>query len=137
VDASVKPQPELKKRALSIKQLRQSRNHLGAWGEQRAADYLQQLGYRILDRNIAYKQLEADIVAFDQSSHELVFVEVKTRVSTKYGPASDAFGWRKLLALQRLAIHYVRLKRLSWDYRFDLISIESAKIRHYQNVSWG
>lgn len=50
---------------------------LGDAGEEAAANYLQEQGFRILGRNIRYKQAELDIVAERQG--ELHFIEVRTR----------------------------------------------------------
>ena len=50
---------------------------LGAWGEEKAAEFLQKKGYRILARNYRVRTGELDLVAETESF--LVFVEVKLR----------------------------------------------------------
>ena len=40
-------------------------NELGKLGEQIAADYLRNKGFRIIARNWRFKQKEVDIIAFD------------------------------------------------------------------------
>ena len=52
-------------------------NEIGQFGEQAASDYLEQKGYKILDRNWRHGRAEIDIVAMDGVT--LVFAEVKTR----------------------------------------------------------
>ena len=46
-------------------------NELGKIGEQKAAEYLKKKGYKILERNYKYKNLEIDIIA--QRKTDLVF----------------------------------------------------------------
>ena len=60
----------------------------GKIGEDAAADYLMNQGYLIICRNFKCMQGEIDIIAKDGES--FVFVEVKTRTSTKYGEAKEA-----------------------------------------------
>lgn len=53
-----------------------SRKEVGAIGESAAAEYLKRHGFKILDRNVARKTGELDIVAAEGDT--LCFVEVKT-----------------------------------------------------------
>ena len=55
----------------------------GLLGEREAEKYLISKGYKIRDRNYRTKIGEIDIVA--EKFNTLVFVEVKTRTSTKLG----------------------------------------------------
>ena len=64
------------------------RRDLGAWGEQHAADYLTCQGYAILGRNVHSSYGEIDLIA--QHQGVVVFVEVKTRASTRFGYPEDA-----------------------------------------------
>ena len=60
----------------------------GKIGEDVAIHYLNKEGYMIICRNFRCLQGEIDIIAKDENY--LVFVEVKTRTSTKYGEAKEA-----------------------------------------------
>lgn len=64
----------------------------GKTGEDMATEYLLKKGYMIICRNFRCFQGEIDIVARDNDY--LVFIEVKTRTSTKYGEAREAVRWR-------------------------------------------
>lgn len=54
-----------------------SRKIIGDEGEKQAADYLEQIGFEILEQNWRHKHLEVDIIAKDGIF--LTFVEVKVR----------------------------------------------------------
>lgn len=64
-------------------------NKLGSWGEQIAGQFYRAHGYRILARNICNphgkRYGEIDLVAIRKKV--IVFVEVKTRRPSKFGPA--------------------------------------------------
>lgn len=79
--------------------------HLGAWGEQRAAEELVRAGLRIIDRNWRCALGEIDIVAIDGT--DLVVVEVKTRRSSAKGSALDAVTPAKLARLRVLAVQWL------------------------------
>lgn len=111
---------------------------LGEHGEKRAADFLLQKNFSILDTNFQVGTHEIDIVAMDNEVNELVFVEVKTRSEAFFGNPSDAVDRVKFRALRRAAALYISAKKL-WhlDYRFDIIAVLPNSIDHYQNVTWG
>ncbi len=99
------------------------RVRLGAWGEQFAADYLEQRGYRVLDRNVRRREGEIDLVALDGDT--LVFVEVKLRRSTAMGGAVEALSGSKQRRLRELATAYAaEHPELPEDLRIDLFAID-------------
>jgi putative endonuclease len=77
------------------------KDDLGRQGEEHAAQYLIDAGYRIVARNWRCPQGEIDLV----TSHgdEIVFVEVKTRSSLRFGHPFEAITVAKLARLRRLA----------------------------------
>jgi putative endonuclease len=56
----------------------------GNIGEDFTARYLENRGYKVLDRNWRIKEGELDIVLLSPEK-EIVFVEVKTRTSASFG----------------------------------------------------
>ncbi|HYE80550.1 MAG TPA: YraN family protein [Clostridia bacterium] len=94
----------------------------GAFGEEIASAYLTERGYRLLDRNFSCKAGEIDIIAVHGDS--IIFIEVKTRSSEKYGQPSEAVSTVKQRRMVRTALYYLQKKRLL-DYmcRFDVIEI--------------
>lgn len=118
------------------------RREVGQKGEQWAAQYLQQQGYEIVERNLRTKQGEIDLIALDQQM--LVFVEVRTRTSTAYGTPGESVNWRKQKKLRELALAYLqRQSRRFPSFRFDVIAItcparvtnpEQVKIEHVKHA---
>jgi putative endonuclease len=94
----------------------------GRIGETYGAEYLEQEGYEILDRNYRTRFGEIDIIARD--SGDLVFVEVKTRTSEQYGLPEEAVDKRKQQKLIRMALTYVADEGYDGDYRIDVLAIE-------------
>ena len=98
------------------------RRALGRRGEDLVAAWYDDAGYRILDRNWRCRDGELDLVL--ARGKTVVFCEVKTRSSTRFGApveAVTAAKQRKLrtLALQWLAAH----DRRGGDLRFDVASV--------------
>lgn len=79
---------------------------LGRAGEQRAAEYLAQGGYDIVDRNWRCSDGEIDLVAVHGDL--LTIVEVKTRSSTRYGHPFESLDRAKTDRLWRLATMWAR-----------------------------
>ncbi|MEK7184086.1 MAG: YraN family protein [Patescibacteria group bacterium] len=109
-----------------------TRQTIGSQGEDRAAQYLQSIGYRILERNKRYKLGEIDIVAKD--GDVLVLVEVKAGKTGIYGYAIERVGTQKRRKLRQLAA------RFSQDYprqqlRIDLVNVNSqGEVIHILNA---
>lgn len=94
----------------------------GARGEEKACDFLQGQGYRILERNYRCRLGEIDIIA--REGRTVVFVEVKARSSGRFGLPQEAVGPRKRRRMTAIALHY--LKSRGWlgePARFDVASV--------------
>ena len=105
---------------------------LGARAEDRAADYLVGQGYTIVTRRHKTRRGEIEIVALD--GDQLVFVEVKFRRAPGYRP-EDSVGKGKMSALTEAAALYVLAMEIQPEsYRFDLIAIDSAGLRHHVDL---
>ena len=107
-------------------------SNLGKQGEELAAAYLEQLGYRLVaanfivpvgrNRNNAIVNAELDLVAYDGSV--LCFVEVKTRASNWFAPPTANVDLRKQRQITRAARVYRRIFGLTdVCYRFDVVSV--------------
>jgi putative endonuclease len=104
---------------------------LGASGEQVAAEYLEQAGLRILDRNWRCTDGEIDIVAAER--RVLVVCEVKTRSSNQYGTPLEAITRAKRGRLRRLAARWLVAHGVLFDeVRIDVIGLTRAPDGAYQ-----
>ncbi|MGA1795576.1 MAG: YraN family protein [bacterium] len=93
-------------------------------GEQLALAHLIALGYTIEDRNYRCPFGEVDIIARDKEI--LVFVEVKTRISGRFGSPQEAVDLRKQRRLSRIALHYLACAHTRGNQdacRFDVVSV--------------
>ena len=112
----------------------------GNKGEGIATRYLRNKGYRILMQNFRTKNGEIDIIATKRDT--LVFVEVKTRLSTEFGTPLEAITPRKVITMTRTAEYYKSTHRDLPDLmRLDAIAItlepdgEVLEIEHMENIS--
>ena len=94
---------------------------LGDFGESIAEEYLKNCGYKILCRNFSVKGGEIDIIATHEKS--LIFIEVKTRTSQKYGYPSEAVNRKKLEHMRCAAESYITQNPTDADVRFDIIEV--------------
>ena len=116
------------------------KQNIGKFGEDIAIKYLENHGYKILERNYRKPWGEIDVVA--QQSDELVFVEVKTQ--------NQEFEWRpeenvtrhKKRQLSKIINTYLKEHRVysEIDFRVDVLGIiindktKIAQIEHIQNI---
>jgi len=99
-----------------------NRRSLGDRGEDLAAASLKKQGYKILERNYRTPLGEIDLIARHRGA--LVFIEVKTRTSNRFGAGQDAVHHGKQARLRKLADYYLKQKRLGEvDVRFDVVGI--------------
>lgn len=107
-------------------------NDLGKKGENLAVEYLQQNGYKILERNWTFQKAEIDIIA--QKEAILAIVEVKTRSSLDFGSPQDFVKPKKIQLLIKAVNAYINYRDIDFDVRFDIIAIhknsETFAIEH-------
>lgn len=94
---------------------------LGIKGEEVAADYLKQNGYKILFRNFTYGRNEIDIIA--ENNEFIVFVEVKTRADNPLVPPSNSVTVSKQRSIIWAAEGYVKRFGITKESRFDVITV--------------
>ena len=93
---------------------------IGEFGEDLAVEHLMSIGFEILHRNWRHRHWEIDIIAMDGTT--TVFVEVKTRKSTKYGMPEEGLTKKKLKTLIAAGAEYLH-KHPNWDIRYDCVAI--------------
>ena len=105
---------------------------LGKLGEDYAAAYLDQLGYRLVAANFtlpvgrnlrgAVVTAEIDLVAYDGDT--LCFVEVKTRASDWFAPPQVNVDLRKRRQITRAARVYRQMLGVDDDpHRYDVVTV--------------
>lgn len=107
--------------------------NVGNFGEMLVITYLENLNYKILERNYNTKFGEIDIIAKDKD--EYVFIEVKTRTSNKYGMPSESVNINKEKHIQDSSKVYIFLNNLENKYiRYDVIEVYFiSKSKYYIN----
>ena len=94
---------------------------LGQWGEELAARYLIEHGYRIVDANWRCRFGEIDLIAKEKGY--LCFVEVKLRKNDRMAAAREFVDARKQRNLRTAAQLYLGIHPTQEQPRFDVIEI--------------
>jgi putative endonuclease len=83
---------------------------------------LERKGYQILAANYRCQFGEIDLIA--EESHELVFIEVKSRTGSAYGRGLESITTRKKHHILRTAWYYLeQLHQSHRPFRFDALEI--------------
>ncbi len=98
------------------------RQLLGKQGERVAEKFIKRRGYKVLELNYRCALGELDIIAEDHGV--LIFVEVKTRLTTGFGVPQAAVTPAKQQKMAQIAQNYLAHKEL-WgvDCRFDVVAV--------------
>jgi uncharacterized protein (TIGR00252 family) len=112
---------------------------IGARGEDAAAQWYQQNGYTVLARNwrpgpgALNPRGELDLIL--AQANVVVFCEVKTRTSNRFGSGAYAVGHSKQQSLRRLATQWLRASDQMWaGLRFDVAVVDGAgEVRVYES----
>ena len=108
----------------------------GILGENMAAEVLIQKGYLIRERNYRYKRSEIDIIA--EKDGILVFIEVKTRKSIRFGFPEEFVSEKKAEMVITAAEQYIYETEWKKDIRFDIVSIvmneNGSEIQHFEDA---
>jgi putative endonuclease len=102
-----------------------TKQEVGRSGEDLAAAWYEANGYRVLDRNWRTRHGEIDIVA--GRGDVVVFCEVKTRTTTRFGRGFDAVGRAKQQRIRRLAVNWLQQSPQRFgQIRFDVVDVDGA-----------
>ena len=104
----------------------------GAAGEARAAQYLIENGYLVVQRNVRLPGGEIDLVCRDGDT--VVFVEVKRRDTRSFGSALGAVDARKRATLRKLAADYLQFMAPAAQARFDVVTLDNGRISLHKNA---
>ena len=102
------------------------RRETGMLGENIACDFLGNNGYKIIERNFRCPGGKVDIIARRQDT--LVFVEVRTRTSRRFGSPEESITPAKMEKLRNVAAYYWQsCADLPESWRIDVVAIEMKK----------
>ena len=107
----------------------------GTIGETMACNYLERLGYHVVERNWKYGRYEIDILAW--YDNVLIVIEVKTRADGYYRPEHYVTRnqWYNIaFATGR----YMDVIGYEWEVRFDIVAItiqkRGSRVTHFKDV---
>ena len=106
----------------------------GAEYEQIAAEYLQNHGVRVIERNYRNRRGEIDIIGLD--GEYTVFVEVKYRKSNINGSPAEAVNFKKQKTICKVADYY-RVTHGMGEFsavRYDVVAVQGTEICWIQNA---
>jgi len=116
-----------------------ARQRLGQRGEDAACEFLVRQGMKVIDRNWRCGYGEADIIVLD--GRTLVFCEVKTRTSKKYGKPEESITFKKRERYYNLiSVYRSRTTTRHSSIRCDAIFItvdkerKNAKLHYVRDV---
>ena len=105
---------------------------LGLKGEKKARRYLFFHGWKILEKNFKSPFGEIDIIA--RKRDVIAFIEVKTRLSDRYGAPSEAVDEARKRRYILGANYFLCNKNCELTVRFDVIEIFRGRLNHIENA---
>ncbi|MDR1495615.1 MAG: YraN family protein [Clostridiales Family XIII bacterium] len=105
------------------------RMNIGRRGEELAVAFLENSGYRILQRNFTCRHGEIDVIAWPRGVNTLCFIEVKCRGNENMGRPHESVGSRKRKHYRQAATIFLMRE---WDnlgvdamteFRFDVMEV--------------
>lgn len=105
---------------------------LGKKGENKACRYLRRCGYKIVARNYKNPFGEVDIIAVKKDV--TAFIEVKTRLSDKFGMPNEAVNYNRRQRYINGAKYYFAGREIDCTVRFDIIEVYDGRINHIINA---
>jgi len=102
------------------------RRNKGQKAEDFAANYLiDKLNYRILTRNFRKAYGEIDLVAFNEESDTIIFIEVKSGNQGSFPYYQESINKRKREKISKVATEYIENSEVEYsNIRFDALFIE-------------
>jgi putative endonuclease len=113
-------------------------HRLGRRFEDLAVGWLEQRGWRVLERNVRFQRREIDLIA--RRGAVLAFVEVKGRRGAGYGRPEEAVTARKRREIESVARWWIaRHGEAGLSYRFDVVAVAprpggGAAIEHLEDA---
>lgn len=101
--------------------------------EKLAADFFIAQGFAVIERNWQAGHKEVDLIV--RSDNLIVFVEVKSSSTARFGHPAEWVDKRKIANLTEAAHRYLREKSIvDCDLRFDVVTFFEGKLEHFPNA---
>lgn len=100
----------------------------GQWAEEQALRHLQAQGLKLIERNYRTPGRgggEIDLIVRDRDG-SLVFVEVRSRNTGRYGGAAASIGQSKQQRIVLAARHYLMKFAAAPPCRFDVVLVDTS-----------
>ena len=111
--------------------------NIGKRGEDIARRHLEKKGYCVIEQNYRTKYSEMDLIATKDGV--LVFIEVRTKTSERFGAPEDTINKQKIARLIRSAKAYLAYKKHEGPARIDAVCVvlgqEEERINHYESIT--
>ena len=124
---------------LNFSKMSDSRIKVGKIGEALAIEHFKAQGYEIRAQNYRTRSGEIDLIV--QRGKRVVFVEVKTRRSSKFGLPQAAVTPAKQRKISKIALNYLQAHNLlDAPCQFDVVAIvlswkfELITLQHIENA---
>ncbi|MCQ2969158.1 MAG: YraN family protein [Clostridium sp.] len=108
---------------------------IGRYGENIAANYLINNGYKILNRNFQTRYGEVDIIGHKDDI--IIFFEIKSRYTDSFGAPLESVTCYKQGKIISISSYYIYINNLyNYNIRYDVIEIifnhlnDTYKINH-------
>ena len=114
-----------------------ARQAAGRDGEERAARWYVDHGYRVVARNWRCAEGEIDLVCVDGAGTTIVFCEVKARSSARFGTPFEAVTPRKQAKVRALAARWLReegVRVRGASVRFDVAGVVAGTVEVRRGV---
>ena len=111
-----------------------NQSQAGSAGERKAAAYLTELGYRIIERNFRKRSGEVDIIAVEGGT--IAFCEVKSWERMPMSGLEHALSRRKQGRIIRTSLWFLQEhpEFAGLQPRFDLLFLSHGAVEHIKNA---
>jgi len=100
-----------------------TRKITGGFGEEIALRYMKARGYSVIEKNFRTPFGEIDLIV--ERDGCVVFLEVKTRISERFGPPLSAVTWKKKKRVIKNCQYYLKSRKILWGpCRIDVMGIK-------------
>lgn len=105
---------------------------LGQKGEDIAASFLKQHGFKLLHRNFSTPRYEIDIIA--KRKKQLYFIEVKYRSNVKQGKGYEYVTPAKINQMVYAAQSWVAQQQYGGPYQLAVVSVDGDTVTLFDDI---